>query len=376
MHTTAAWFLTVVAATAPAPDVVVPVPSLDPGGAIVVDCAAANALERALARVAKHRPVEIRLEGVCRGAYRVESGNVTLRANSPGSGLEAGAANGDAPVLEVAGAQVTLRGTVVRGGALGVHAHGADSEVLLVEIDLSGQSGIALYVENGASVRVLNGTIRDGGDAGVVLQTNVRGFFIDSAVRGFDAGMVVSDRSFAGISGTTIEDNRIGGLNVTSRSDVNVLGGAFRNNAQVHVNANDWSSVALLFGVELGSPGDPTEYAFGSARNSRVSCNSTPNVYGHVSALDRGSVRLYDTVVSGDVVSWVFADVALRNVTVGGIVACVDAGAAVCNQTSSAGALGCPSPACGPALPAEASFSAAPEPFRIDDRPALPRPRR
>jgi len=327
---------------------IVPVSGVDLPSPIDVKCALPGALERALLRAARLDAADVRLHGVCEGNFKITGGRVTLRAASPGSGFAVAQDDpGIAPVLEVVDAIAVLRGTIVRGGVVGLLVHGHDAELLLIETEVYDQRDAALIAEDGAELRLFDTTVRDG-NVGVVVQSGSLANVQRSHLSGFDAAMIVADASFAALSDTVIENNRVGGLNVTDRSDANVLGGAFRENAQVHVNANDWSGVSLLSGVELGSPGDTTQFAFGATRNSRVSCASTPDIYGGISVLDGASVRLSNATVEGDFLALAFADAIVRNGSVSGIVFCSDGADVICSQTTSGGVIGCPSTSCGP----------------------------
>jgi hypothetical protein len=315
---------------------------------IDIDCESEHALQRALTRAARFGRVDIHLHGVCVGNFVITGGDVTLRGMTPDSGLAAPAEDpiGLSAVLEVNNAKASLRGLVVRGGVVGVLVEGWDAEVLLYEVDVHDQEGVGVYGSRGATVRVFESTVRDG-FTGVAVQNDAELFLQNSVVSNLQTGVGVFDESFAGISESTIENNSVGGLNVGDRSDVNILGGVFRNNGQVHVNANDWSSVTLLFEVTIGSETDTTSYALSVNREAVISSFSTPHLYGNVSALVGGSIRVGNTVVHGDVTAVQFANAHVRNSEITGNVFCVDGSDAICSQTTTAGAFGCVSSTCG-----------------------------
>ena len=320
---------------------------------IDVDCEADRALERALAEAESLRKVDNYLHGVCEGNYVIAGDGVTLRAATGESGLAAPEGDsGYLPVLEVVDAEASLRGLVVRGGVVGVLVRGWDAEVLLYEVDVHDQDGVGVIASRGARVRVLNSTVRDA-SLGILAETdswlNLQNVIVDNQ----DDGIIVTDRSFAALNDTTIENSRTGGLGVTRRSDVNILGGIFRENGQVHVHAGEWSSVTLLYEVTIGSETDTTPYALGAIRYATIASYTTPAIYGDVSALVGGSIRLGETVLDGDLSVSQFANAHVRNSEITGIVFCRDGAEAICRRTTTAGAVDCPSPTCGPE-PAEA----------------------
>jgi len=320
---------------------------------IDVDCEGDRALERALAEAKGLLKVDIYLHGVCEGNFVIAGDGVTLRGATSESGLAAPEGGpGYLPVLEVVDAQVSLRGLVVTGGVAGVLVRGGDAEVLLYQVDVHGQDDVGVIASRGARLRLVDSTVRDA-SLGILAQSdssiNLQNVIVDNQ----DSGVVVTDGSFAALNDTTIENCRDGGLNVKHRSDANILGGIFRENGEVHVHAGDWSSVTLLYEVMIGSETDTTPYALGAIRYGTIASYTTPAIYGNVSALVGGSIRLGDTVLDGDVSLSQFANAHVRNSEITGIVFCRDGSDAICRQTTTAGAVDCPSPSCG-SEPAEA----------------------
>jgi hypothetical protein len=246
--------------------------------------------------------------------------------------------------------------------------------VLLYEVDVHDQEGVGVYGSRGATVRVFQSTVHDG-FTGVAVDDDAELFLQQTVVSNLQTGVAVFDESFAGISDTTIENNSEGGLNVGHRSDVNILGGAFRNNGQVHVNANDWSSVTLLFEVTIGSETDTTPLALSVNREAVIASFSTPHLYGDVSALVGGSIRIGNTVVHGNVTAVQFADAHVRNSEITGVVACTDGSDVICKQTTTAGVFGCPSPTCGSAAETAGLTPPAPE-LPVIELPRFERPPR
>ena len=329
---------------------------------IDVDCESDRALERALMRARWHREVDIRLHGVCRGHYEIARDGVTLRAATPGSGVAApGEDSGSVPVLKIDNAKASLRGLIVRGGGIGVLVEGRDAEVLLYELDVHEQEGVGVIVTHGAGVRILDTTLRDG-LTGILAETNSTINLQRVTVHTQRVGVIVFDKSFAAINDSTIENCSEAGLHVDQRSDANVLGGVFRENGQVHINANDWSSIRLLNELTIGSETDSTPHALGATRQATIASFSTPAIHGDVSSLVGSSIRMGNTVVHGDLTVIQFADAYVRNSEITGVVACVDGGEAICSQIATGGAFGCPSPTCGAEPPgAEGRAPALPE---------------
>ena len=331
-----------------------PMPDAGPATYIDVDCSDAGALERALAKAEKLGEADITLHGVCEGNFVISGGDVTLRGATPDSGLAAPAEDpGYLPVLEVVNAQASLRGLIVRGGVIGVEVHGWESELFLFEVEVSDQLEVGVVVSGGAQGRLWDTTVRDG-FIGIVADSGGEINLQRVIVSNQREGVIVRDRASAVLSDTTIEHCVVGGLNVDGRSDAIVYGGIFRENGQVHVNAVDRSSLRLVSGVAIGSETDGTSYAMGAGRGSTVTSYGVPLIFGDVSALDGGSIRLGETVLDGNLIVRLFSDVHVRSSEITGIVFCADGGEAICSQTTTGGVIDCPSPTCGSA-PAEAT---------------------
>jgi hypothetical protein len=345
---------------------------------IDVDCESDRALEQALAEAKKLRKVDIYLHGVCEGNYVIATDGVTLRGATGESGLAAPEGDsGNLPVLEVVDAQANLRGLVVRGGVLGVLVRGWNAEVLLYDVDVREQDEVGVIASRGARLRLLDSTIHDG-YLGVLAQTdstiNLQNVIVDNQ----DTGIVVTDGSSAALNDTTIENSRSAGLSVGSRSDVNVLGGVFRENGEVHIHAGEWSSVTLLYEVMVGSETDATPYALGVIRYATIASYTTPVIYGNVSVLIGGSIRLGNTLLDGNLIVHQFANAHVRQSEITGIVHCADGSDVICRQTTTAGAVDCPSPTCGsePAAAVDRAIS-IPEPpvLEVPGLERLPRSR-
>ncbi|HKQ60361.1 MAG TPA: right-handed parallel beta-helix repeat-containing protein [Candidatus Polarisedimenticolaceae bacterium] len=355
-----AWMLaTAVALTAPGNHVT---PQLD------VDCQSERALDRALARAARLGGVDLVLHGVCRGHFVIKTPGITLRGATAESGL--GAPEGDDrndPVLEIVNVEASLRNLAVEGGTIGVQVRGFDSEVLLFGVDVRGQqNGVGVWAQRGGRIRILDSNIHDGytgiaadSDSNVNLQRVV--------VSGQNTGVYVAGGSFAALNDSTIENNREAGLSVGGRSDVNILGGTFRENGQIHVAVSDWSGVSLVTPVTLGSDTDATPNALGASRGSVIQSYSTPEIHGDAVALDGGALRLGNAVLHGNLIVFVFANATVRDGEITGSVFCFDGSDAICSSVTSGGAFGCPSPTCEDAT----AGTAAPVP----PLPQVPRPR-
>ena len=156
-------FLAVRIATVPAADVAADLPER-----IDVDCAREGELARALKRAEKLGGADIHLHGTCSGGIVIETDGVTLRGATPGSGFEI--SDPALPVLvEIRNANVALRDLDLRGGEVGALADGPSAEVLLVGVDLAGQSA-GVFARDGAEVRILDSSVRDG-EVGVLAQS-------------------------------------------------------------------------------------------------------------------------------------------------------------------------------------------------------------
>ena len=335
-----------------------------------VDCDSPGSLKRVLAMARRLGPLDISLHGVCQGNFVIATEGITLRAATPGSGLAAppGPA-GLEPVLEVVDAHVSLRGIVVLPDRVGVVVRGWDADALLHQVDVrdpQGEDALCVYVTRGAQAHLIDTTLRDG-LVGIGVQDDASANLQNTTVTNQDIGVSVFGESVAALNDTTIENSRTGGLNVGERSDVNILGGTFRNNGQVHINTGEWSSVQLLSGPVIGEEGDPTPYALSAIRQATIASFSVPVIRGAVSALIGASIRLGDTLVEGDVFVAQFANVFVRNAEISGTVSCQDGADAICRQTTTGGAFDCPSQSCG----AAPSGSAARAPG-IPERPDLP----
>jgi len=332
---------------------------------IDVDCKIDGALERALAKAEQFDEVDIYVHGVCQGNFLIGADGVTLRAASAGSGLAAPAGNPtQLPVLEVLDAKASLRGLIVTGAEAGVLVSGLvsgwHSEVLLYEVEVHTQDGVGVLASRGARVRVLDSTLTEGG-AGIVAETHAEINLQNVVVSHQEVGVIVFDDSFAALNDTTIENNRGAGVNAGDHSDVNILGGVFRENGEIHINANDGSSIRLLFEVTIGSETDSTPYALGAARDATIASYSTPVIYGDASALIGASIRFGNTVLEGNLSVLEFAWAHVRNAEITGSVFCSDGSDAICRQTTTGGVIDCPSASCG-STPTEA----------LDREPAAP----
>jgi hypothetical protein len=325
-----------------------------------VDCTVPHALDRALLRARSLPRVDITLQGVCEGYFLIESDNVSLRAASAGSGLAAPAGNpAQRPVLEIADAGGTvLRGLIVRGGAIGVFVHGWNGDVFLSQVDVFDQSDVGVVAYRGARARVIDSMVRDGA-GGVIAHESATLNLQRVTVRNRSVGVVVAAGSEGALTDFTIENCREAGLNVVLHSSVNLLSGTFRENAQVHANANDWSSIAVSDPVTFGAAGDSTWYALTVARHATISAYALPAIYGDVGAVDGGSIRLGASSVHGNVVLYEFSDALLRSSQVLGVVVCIDGADAICKQTTTEGAYGCPSTTCGAPSAAENARAAS-----------------
>ena len=363
------WLLTITVSMAP-------IFGWDVPRRIDVDCDSDRALQRVLGRSHRRGQVDIYLHGICKGNFVITTDGVTLRGATRESGLAAPAgATGDFPVLEIVDAQVTLRGLIVQGGAIGVLVLGRDADVLLFEVDVEGEEGVGVFANRGARVRMIDSTLRDGG-IGLLAQSDTEVNLQRVVVNNQRVGVSVSDRSFAALNDTTIENNREAGVIVGHRSDANVSGGNFHENGDVHVSAKDWSSVTLLSGVTMGSDADTTRFALGANRSATIASFTTPVIHGDVSVLVGGSIRLGETVLHGDLAVVQFADAYVRDAEIIGSVVCVDGADAICSRTTTAGVFGCPSPTCGETI-AEAAGRAPPvSGFPVVEVPRLELPQR
>jgi len=333
-----------------------PTPEAGPALYVDVDCSDPGALERALAKAGKLGELDVTLHGVCEGNFVISGGVVNLIGATPESGLAAPAEDpGYQPVLKVSNAQAGLYGLIVRGGVLGVEVHGQDSELFLLDVDVHEQIEVGVVVSRGAKGRMWDSTVRDG-HIGIVADSLAEINLQRVAVSRQREGVIVRDRASAVLSDTTIENCAVGGLNVTDRSDAIVYGGAFRENGQVHVSAVERSGVRLVSGVTIGSETDDTSYALGASRGSTVTSYGAPLIFGEVSALDNGSIRMGETVLDGNLIVRLFSDVHVRNSEITGIVFCDDGAEAICSGTTTGGVIDCPSPTCG-AAPVEAAES-------------------
>lgn len=336
---------------------------------IDVDCRSDIDLQRVLDKVASLDEAEIVLRGVCKGNFIIASNGVTLRGATPDSGLAAPEGSSSLAVLEIVDAQVSLRGLSVQGGTVGVLVRGWNADVLLFDVVVHDQREVGVVAIRGPQVRLIDTKVQDA-LVGVLAQSSAEIYLRDVTVRDQNIGVLLEDKSFAGIQDTTIEKCREAGLNVGNRSDVNLIDGVFGENGQVHINANDRSSITLLSDVTLGSETDPTPFALGASGDSMISSFSTRMIHGNLGAVIGASIQLGNTVLDGDLLLVQFSNAFVRDAQITGIVVCVDGANAICNQTTTGGAIDCPSPTCGSA-PAEA----AGRPHALSGYPAVEVPR-
>jgi hypothetical protein len=320
-------------------------------GTIEVDCAAPGALEKALGSAVKAGQVDIRLHGVCKGNYVIDFDGVTLVGATDESGLAAPPAGTELPVLEVIDAKAALRGLVVHPGVVGVAIRGWNAELLLDDVDVvdpEGLDAVGVFARRGAFVRLVDTTLRDG-DVGLLVDDDAGATLEHVTLQNQRVGVVIVQESWAVLSDVTIEGSRTGGLDVDTRSDVRVLSGTFRDNAQIHASANDGSTIRLSSGVVLGSDGDTTTYAFGAASRSTITASSPAAVHGHVSMIDGSSITLGDAVLHGDLVLEQFSNAVVRDSDITGTIYCLEGSHAICDDATATAVDGCPSPTCGSA---------------------------
>jgi hypothetical protein len=343
---------------------------------IDVNCQFEHGLERALARAKTLGKVDINLHGVCEGNFVIATDGITLRGATSDSGLAAPSGSStNLPVLEVVDAQAVLAGLVVQGGVTGVLARGWDAEVLLFGVDVHGQAGEGVVAIRGASVKLFDGTVRDG-TIGITADSSGEISLQGVVVSDQRIGVVVRGGSFATLTNATIENNREAGLTADTRSDVTIFGGAFRENGQVHVHAGEWSEINLLSGVTLGSDHDLTPYSMGVIRDARIGSYSTPVIFGDVSALDGGSIQFGETVLNGGLFVQQFANAYVRDATITGSIYCADGSEAICSGVTTGGVIGCPSATCGAPTPAPSAGASAARKFPVIEVPRFDLPRR
>lgn len=362
MNAVTTWLL---AATVSVAQVSVPMPPRQ----IHVDCTIDGALQRALARAHRHRAADFVLHGICRESVVLTTDGVTIRGATPDSGLASPAAGGAfEPVVEVVDAQVSLRGMVVQDGYIGVLARGWDADVLLFDVHLVNNNG-GVIASRGGTARLIDATVRDG-EVGVEAQFNGELNLQNVVVSGHDTAISAFDKSRAALTDVTVENNRVSGVLASIRSDVNIVGGAFRENGQVHISSGRRSDVALLWDVIVGSEADGTQIALGAKDHASIESFTTPLIHGAVRGLDGGSIRLGNTMIEGVILLSQFSDAYVFNTEVSEGISCESGSDAVCQGSAIPMVSGCPSPTCGAAssLTTEPHLD-APEHFAMEARP-------
>lgn len=351
------------------------VPPAGPSGPpkrIDVDCSVDGALERALTRAQRSKVgVDIFLHGICEGGVVIATDGVALRGATPDAGLVAPDPPADIQILvEIVGAQVYMRDLTLRGGDIGILADGQDAEAVLFNLELSDQS-IGAYARNGAEMRILDSTVRDG-DVGVLAQFDVLVVLQNTIVTGQDTGIAIFDRSRAGITNTTVENSRTGGLQLEGRCDAVIFGGTFRENSQVHIFAGGRSDITLLDNVVVGSETDTTQGALAVNEHSSITSFTTPEIHGDLHALDRGSLRIGNARVEGSLLVSTFSDALVKDAEIVEGVYCRTGSDVICSGSSTTpSVVDCPSTTCGEPSPASPS-SNAPVEGLILRRPTIP----
>ena len=165
-----------------------PTPSSEPQS-VLVDCAAGQSINAALASVPVSVPLTVNIQGTCTEAVNISRDEVTLQAVSAGDGIQAPSADAAALVLKGAShvnlGQLTLTGgrtglAAFKGAsfsAFNLHVSGAGTGVMVNAsssgnfnqplIEHSVQDGLA--VGSGGSAQFFGGTISNSGGDGVSL---------------------------------------------------------------------------------------------------------------------------------------------------------------------------------------------------------------
>jgi len=312
-----------------------------------VDCADAGLLTKTLAMTGDIGNIEIYLDGVCEGNFVIQGGRVIIRGATPNSGISAPIVDPPPlPVLNVINADVSLRDMVIQGGMFGLLVEGSDAEVLLASAEVLGQSDIGVGVKTGGSARILRSTIRES-PIGVAVWSGADVLLDESVVADHQTGVISFDRSYVSLLDTVVSACGLVGLQIADRSEGSVTGGRFFNNGQLHVHVSDRSDVQLYRMEELGSADDPTDFALGAVRHSRVSSYTTPVITGSVYLLDEAAIRLGSTNVRGDLLIKMFSNAYVRGTQIDGLVGCWYGSDAVCRFSTSGEQYGCPSRSCG-----------------------------
>jgi len=339
-----------------------------PADRIDVDCAVEGSLARALERAAQTTGADVYLHGMCQGGIVIAGGSVTLRGATPDAGLTLDDGPGSV-LVGIENAQVSLRNLTLTGGEAGVLIDGGDAEVLLYEVEV-GEHEVGVFARKGARVRIMNSLVRDG-TVGVVAQFSAQATLFGTTVTGEDLAVSIANESAGVITDCTIENNLSGGLELRTLSQAYVQGSTFHENGQIHMFAGGRSDLTLGANLAIGSETDTTEFALGASEHASISSYSTPAIYGHASALDRGSLRIGNATIDGNLIVSIFSDALVSNGEIVDGVFCDKGSDVVCTGgTTTPSVQGCPSTTCGSSP--TASPSPAPRAFSPADSAGPP----
>jgi hypothetical protein len=325
---------------------------------VEVDCDEGQDLQEAIDTIAQKGGGDVLLRGICKGNFQIGSDDITLRGLGEGPGIVA--LRDNRPALEIEDASAVLRGITIEGGAAGVEIRGARADVLLVGVEVFGQAGSAVFIDDRARVRLFECSLHDAG-TGVFARGNSDVNFDRSIASNLHFAIVVSDRGRAVISGARIEQNQNFGVDLNLVSSAVIQSTVFSENGRAHIRASDRSGINFFDSpYDIGSAEDETRYAIELGRSSRADLFTGQTVHGNILVSGSSSLQMGFADLLGNLEINRFSDAWILSSTIAGTVDCRDGGDAFCRGTSTEGSVGCPSPSCA-GVASAAPFRPLPE---------------
>jgi hypothetical protein len=171
---------------------------VDGAFAILVDCAAGQSINDALAKLPSGKRAVLTIRGTCVENVVVNRDDVTLRAEAPGAGVSGPAAEANRSAIVVEASRVMLDGLTVTGPWNGIVGVGA------------------------ARLTIQNCTVSGVGRTGIVFFHNSNGLVEGCSVTGSARDGVAIEAASAAITNSTISGNGRSGVLVTNAASARI----------------------------------------------------------------------------------------------------------------------------------------------------------
>jgi hypothetical protein len=323
---------------------------------VTVDCDAGDSLARALAKAVRRPGTTIHVRGTCSGSFTVAAEGVHLAGDPTAPAVIQGPDDAIAnrvAVLDVVAERFSMRDLTVRGGWIGVWAHGGTrSQANVIGSTFEDNYG-GVLVDAGSYASILNSTFQSN-EVGVAVQFGSRGSIVECDIR--DSGLYgvdVFDNSAAGVFRSSVSGSGSAGIAASIGSRLGIGEGTLSENGGAHAVALDQSWLRIGPNATLGSGGDGTQLAVFLDDTSILRSFSGVELWGDVFASGGCHLSLGAIVLHGSLWLDEFADANLSRTEVEGTVECSRGADAFCDNGVTAAVVGCASaaPPCSAAPP-------------------------